>query len=531
MSNMNFVWFAIAVALTFFFSSCENLDEKEIPEPVEIEVADTIEVLLEPTFLPDTSYMSAQQLYYQIDTFLAIDAQLATLKDAYDSAPGIFTFRGDISRNPNFVGHIHGDSVKMKVDWVFETAYDASPTNYDVWGGGCGWTGQPLYVEWPDSLVERFRQESDSLMPSFSNREVIVASLCRKIYFINFETGEKTRKTIDAGNVVKGTPGLDPSMNGLLFVGQGVPYKGQFGNLTIDLFKHKRVDFFPKDPHAWRSWGAYDPSPSVVGGFLFRLGENGTVYKYYYNGEKYELHSTLRYSTSKAKSSPGMESSLATYLNYGYFSDNKGNVLCINLNNLRPVWHYFNHDDSDASVLVDVEAGCPYVYSGCEVDRQGMSGISYFVKLNGLTGERVWEVQVPCNRISFVSKVLDGGMFSSPLLGLGDCEGMIFTNFCVNKSEMKGCLAAIDKNDGRVIYKTKLKQYAWSSPVPFLNDNNEMFIFTGDTNGRVYMIKGATGEIILCEKLGKNFEGSPIAVGNSVIIGSRGNNIYKVSFE
>ena len=76
-----------------------------------------------------------------------------------------------------------------------------------------------------------------------------------------------------------------------------------------------------------------------------------------------------------------------------------------------------------------------------------------------------------------------------------------------------------------------LKCYCWSSPVAFYNDQNEMFVFFGDVLGNVYLIKGKTGEIVATAKIGTNFEASPIVVDNKIIIGSRGNKIYKLSLQ
>jgi hypothetical protein len=58
-----------------------------------------------------------------------------------------------------------------------------------------------------------------------------------------------------------------------------------------------------------------------------------------------------------------------------------------------------------------------------------------------------------------------------------------------------------------------------------------MFILQCDCGGKMYVIRGATGEVLAKEQVGMNFESSPVAVGNSVVIGSRGNTIYKVTIK
>jgi len=512
--------------------SCSFESPRSVAEVSDTIVADTVPPVVVDPGLPDTIFASAEKVMYVIDTFnKEVPSELSDFDDLYKDAPGIFMFRGAPSRNPNFCGRLHGDSIKIGIDWVFTTGMDTSRTSHGVWYGGTGWTGQPLYVNWPDSLLNQFKQLGDNVIKNLNNEEIIIASLCGKVYFIDFESGEPSRECYNTKNVLKGTPSLNPTLNGELYVGHGVQKQTPYGNSVFDLKTHKETHIFGRDPNAWRGWCAYDSSPVVIGGFVFRPGENGTLYKYYIGDGNYTLQSTLRYSLTKSKSSPGIESSMAVYKNYGYITDNAGNVLCINLNTLKPVWHYFNHDDTDATPLVDVEDGIPYVYTGCEVDHQGQSGNSYFVKLNGLTGELVWEAQIKCHRLGLGGKTLDGGMYGSPLLGGGDCDSLIFSNFCINTSAVRGYFTAFDKNDGHIVYQTKTKHYCWSSPVPLYNENNEMFIFTADTGGNVYVIKGKTGEIVATQSVGTNFESSPAVIGNKVVMGSRGNKIFKISLQ
>lgn len=526
------------LALVFLLSiimaspSCTMEQPQAVVEETETEITDTIPPVIIDYGFPDTMYASAEKVMFVVDTFnTSVPSELSDFKDLYENAPGIFMFRGSPTRNPNFCGHLNDEPININVDWVFTTGMDTSKTSHGIWYGGTGWTGQPVYVQWPDSLLQRFKQLGDTTIDHLCSQELIIASLCGNVYFIDFQTGSQSRKCVDTKNVLKGTPSLNPLFNGHLYVGHGVQKHTPFGNIVFDMFTHRTIHSFGKDSNAWRSWAAYDSSPVVIGGFVFRPGENGTLYKYYIGDGGYTLQSTLRYSLTKSKSSPGIESSMAVYKNYGYISDNAGNILCINLNTMKPVWHYWNHDDTDATPLVDVEDGIPYVYTGCEVDRQGSSGKSYFVKLNGLTGELVWEDTISCRRLHMGSKTLDGGMYGSPLLGGGDCEGMIFSNFCVNTTAVRGYFTAFDKSNGHILYQTKTKQYCWSSPVAFYNDKNEMFIFTADTNGNVYLIKGKTGEIVATQKIGSNFESSPVVVDNKIVLGSRGNKIYKISLQ
>lgn len=105
---------------------------------------------------------------------------------------------------------------------------------------------------------------------------------------------------------------------------------------------------------------------------------------------------------------------------------------------------------------------------------------------------------------------------------------MIFANLCRNgASHSAGELTAFSTKDGKVLYTVPYGQFAWSSPVPFYNEKNELFIFAGDASGIIRIIRGKTGEVVCKKVVGYNFESSPIAVGNTAVVGCRGNKIFK----
>lgn len=483
-----------------------------------------------PSF-PDTVQPSATNVIYTVHYYDIINSgRILDTQSLYPVSGDILTFRGDAFRSAPFTGKVSGRPDTILVDWVFTTEYDTRPNGYGVWGGGNGWTGQPLFINWDDSLYRYFRNDTLHTTKDFARKELIIASLCSRLYFINFENGRESRKSIFVGNPIKGTPSIDPTYNGNIYIGHGIPCQKPFGAVTVNLFSHKITHTMSQDKSAWRDWGAYDSSPIRAGNFLFRPSENGTLYKFRIDGDTLSLHSTLRFILPRKTDAGGMEASMAIYRHYGYVADNHGNIICVDLNNLQPVWHYNNHDDTDASLLLQQEGDSLCLYTGCEVDKQGNRGFCYFVKLNAITGKLIWEQKLPCRKANVGAKLFDGGMFSTPLPGKGNCKDLIFFNLVTNETPgPKGDFVALNRNDGSVVYRTRLMHYAWSSPVAMMNDNDEMFVFTADTQGRVYLIDGRTGEIIISRKIGENFEASPIAVGNSVVIGSRGRKIFKLS--
>lgn len=523
MRRISAVYTALAVSAIMW--QCGKTTKPAEASGADSTSVDTIASRVEVTRLPDTTYASVQNLVYEIvNADTTTSAEIDIYLNDYAGVDGIPVFRGTERRDADMRGTVKGTPAKIEKVWSFRTFQPSSERN--KWGSGSGWNGQPVLVHWPDSVADRFRRESSSLTGDFAPVEVIQGSLAGHVYFINFETGKASRRHFDLVNTVKGSVSLDPDFSHpTLYVGQGIPCGAPFGCMAIDLVRHER-SFFHSDSRSWRSWGAFDSSPLVHGGFLFWPGENGTFSKFSRHNGKITLHTALRFK-QKGSRAGGIESSVAVYRNYGYFGDNLGNILCVNLDTMRPVWHYSNHDDTDGSIVVDEEEGRPVIYTGCEVDKQGTSGNCYFVKLNGLDGSLIWEQKIPCRRWDTPDQHFDGGQYASPLLGHGDCEGLIFVPVCFSTAIPKGEFFAFDTKTGEIRYRTQLLCYCWSSPVGFYNENNELFIFQGDCSGNVYLIRGKTGEIIFRERMGHNFESSPAVRGNSAVVGTRGNEIYR----
>ena len=491
---------------------------------------DTVHVpTVEELTLADTAYASASALSFVVENADSLPALLTDYNDRYAREDRVMTFRKNLLRNADFGGRVGGTPTEIEVAWSYDTPYGRAETRFGQWGGGTGWTGQPLYVHWTAEEMDSIKAGGAPLTADFGAEEVMVGSLCGEAFFLNFLTGKPSREPLDLHNVVKGTMSLDPELMNL-YVGQGVPKGEPLGCQAFDLRSHQRGSFFA-DPKAWRGWQAFDSSPIVTGGYLFWPGENGSLFKFRrQEGGQLQRVSTLRYRVNGA--APGIESSLCVYRNYGFFGDNHGNIICVNLNTMRPVWHVKNLDDSDGTIVCREEDGLPYLYTACEVDKQGTHGQCRFLKLNALDGSIVWERLIACNRVDLGSKVLDGGMYSTPLLGRGDCEEMIFANICRNSADpARGQLTAISTVDGSIRYTVGYGNFCWSSPVALCNEKGEMFIFTADANGMVYLIRGTDGSIICKKNMGANFESSPCVVGNSIVVGCRGTKIYKFTIK
>lgn len=478
--------------------------------------------------LPDTVYSSAEAIKFEVTVLdSAVSGRLESLENLYAANPrSVMLFRNGPKRDADFHGNFDTIPRHISVDWSYKTEENTENKTFARWGGGTGWSGQPLYIEWPDSLAEKLKK-TGMVNSDFNGKEVLFGSLIGKVYFLNPENGKITRDPINVNNPIKGTMSFDPTFNGNLYVGQGIPATRPFGAIVVDLFCNSITDTFGEDSKAWRHWGAYDSSAIRVGQFLFRPSENGSLYKFTVEPGKQKLHSVLRY---RAKGSAlGIEASMSVYANYGYIADNHGNIIAVDLDTMKPVWHYWLGDDTDATPLIAIEDGKPYLYVGSEEDLS-VRGIACFAKLNAATGEEIWALDFPAKRKPVGDKHFDGGFYASPLLGAGNCEDLIFTNVVKNTQGSNGSFIAIDRKTGKVVYDIPLKLYSWSSPVGTVTKDGKMVIFTGDGAGNIYVIDGKKGEIAACEKIGHNFESSPILIGNSIFVGSRTNGLFRISF-
>lgn len=467
----------------------------------------------QPAWLPDTVYPSAADIVFSLEVNDTIDGKLSSLADLYREAPGVFTFRKGIKRQADYGGKISGEPTDIRVDWSYSTNISKQ------WGGGSGWTGQPLYVDWPDSCIK--------LQGVNVKEEIIVGSLDGSVHFIDYRTGKQSRRPVGNGNPIKGTISLDPSLNGNLYVGEGVPDTIPFGAYVIDLNNHKINHFWGIDPKAPRRWYAYDSSPLRIDRFLFRPGENGSFYKFAISPGSLKLQSALRYTVDGL--APGIESSMAVYANYGFLADNRGNVIAVNLETMKPVWLVRLGDDIDASIVLEVEEDIPYIYACTEIDKQGMEGRATFAKIRATDGYVVWKQQFDGCRAENNSKMFDGGFYATPLLGTANCSHLIFNSLVLNTDRQNGQIIALNRKNGQTVWRSPLPYYGWSSPVSFTSDNGKMYLLIGDGAGNINIFDAIDGRRVVKKSIGHNFESSPVVVDSTLIVGSRGQTIYRLT--
>jgi outer membrane protein assembly factor BamB len=478
----------------------------------------------------DTLSRSAFKYEWKLSDSLYTFSDSISFPNSFSQLEGVSTFRGGPYRDRPSYGLLDTIPKSLTVKWSYSTGWDSK------WGGGAGWTGQACIIKWSDS-IRTLMNVADQFKTDSAFKEVILGSLDGKIYFLDLETGQESRPAINIKNPIKGSVSVDPRGWPILYAGQGISNSGEFGIRIFSLIDQSRTYFLNgKDPFAHRLWSAFDSSPLIYGAkdIMFVGGENGLIYSVNLNTKINSTVPGLNATPSILKMRfkgptvqyQGIESSLIGYNDKLYLSDNHGLIQCLSADSLKPIWITRNHDDTDATLVLEEESpGSPFIYTGCEVDLQGDKGFTYLKKLNGLNGAVVWEQKFACQTVKGEHPV-NGGMLSTPIVGKNKGDSLVVFSLSRYGGLNKGLLVALKKDTGEKAWEYQLDNYAWSSPLDIYDKAGNMFVFLADSKGFVLLFDGVTGALIYKEKIADIFEASPAAFGNKIVIASRPRKIF-----
>lgn len=509
--------------------SSENNEEIKSGEITDNSNEKAEEVILEKIDFKvfDQGLFNKLGLKYKTQTSRVVRDKIDFKADSYADLNGVTCFRGNNMRDGASYGNI--DISEKKLEIVWEKRIGA----IDNWTG-VGWNGQPAVVQWDSSTIEHMNINSDKKQKAGNLKEVIYATLDGNVYFLDLEDGSDTRQKLRIGAPIKGSVTIDPRGYPLLYVGQGINKNGSqrvsFAYRIFSLTDFKKLfEIKGNDSFAKRSWGAFDSTALVdkATDSLFLCGENGVFYSgklntSYKSGNISVSPKIDKYRYDLAKSRErGIENSIAIYENYGFFADNDGILQCLDLNTLKPVWFLDLKDDTDSTVVLERNEEGLSLYTACEVDKQRNNGYSYIRKVDATSGKVLWENKYKCAYYDGVN----GGALATPVLGKGDISNLVIYNIARTPSVNSGYLIAFDKKSGEEVWKLKLENYGWSSPVALYEKDGKSYIVQCDSTGKTFLIEGISGKILDTINLGSNVEGSPSAFENMLVVGTRGGKI------
>ena len=476
---------------------------------------------------------------------------------AYTDVPGVLTFRGNNFRSAPAWGTADVAQRKLEIAWTQEIGEVRGEGSY--WPGA-GWTGQPLLVNWPDETRQAMGFDAE-----FADKdlvEVIYPVFEGKIYRLDLETGKQTKAPIEAGCGFKGTGSIDPRGYPLLYAGQGLHDMDDdettddcpFRYRIFDLIKNEEVSGWAgTDPAAPREepagWGAFDSSALInaASDTLIEPGENGLVYKAKLNAsfdpeaKKVSVDpvlTKLEYKTP-VTDEHGIESSAVAYRNLMFASDNDGNLVSWDATTMRILWARDVGDDSDASMVLEETPEGVFLYHGNTLDKRGRGEggerATNLRKINALTGEVVWQYDVP----TLASYPNNGGVLSTPVLGEGETGDLVIFNvakttepaLCVfNRclGDFGGDMIALDRATGKVAWTRHLDRYSWSSPVVFTGTDGHSYGIIADSGGTMHLFDPNTGADYTTLSLGRNVEASPAIYNNMIVVASYDKKIYGI---
>lgn len=382
------------------------------------------------------------------------------------------------------------------------------------------------------NIKEEFKNDDDFT-------EVIYSSLDGNIYFLDLKSGLPSREKIRIGNPIKGSLSIDPRGLPLLYVGEGIAEKKSMEYNIYSLIDcQKLYSINGSDTDAYRRWGAFDSSTIVSKDTdtLIVGGENGLLYlvklnsNYDKENNKISIDPKItkyRYkiNDSSRKGKLGIENSVAVYANLVYFADNSGYIHCVDLNTLKPVWSIDGRDDIDASLTVEVKDNKPYIYAGNEVDFQGTRGVAKLKKIDGISGNVIWEKEYECLS-QLGAHPVNGGLLSTNVIGKNEIDNMVIFSLARYKEFNKGVMVALDKNTGEEIWKKEFDNYMWSSPVDFYKKDGKAYLIQCDSAGQIHLIDPKTSETLNTITLNGNIESSPAIFNDYMVVATRNMKIY-----
>lgn len=524
-------------------------------EPTAAPVAEAVDAA-DPKLIGDTVVYEGTKKVSSYNRALEDIIQMPA-GDAYTTLPyGVLTFRGNAFRQ-NAASGTSESITGLSLAWTAEagSVKGASSTYY-----GIGWYGQPAIIKWSKEIREHSNIVEEKRTTS-ALKEVIVAGMDGKIYFLDLADGQPTRDVIDLGYPMKGSPSIHALGYPVMTVGQYARKMasgtGKIGLRFYNLLNQKQeymIDGLDSDAkRPYYSVGAFDTSSLIdpKTDTAVSIGTNGMLYLTKLNTELDVNDFTLdidpesvvmksRTSSKQKDAYTAVESSLAMYANYAFYADMDGILRCVDTSTLTTAWAVDTGDAVQAAIALDLdEDGQLWLYTVNTLQNRTKGDVT-IRRFNALTGEESWKVPVGVTK---GKKTINGGM-ASPVVGQNGLSEMVYFTvtglskagtqelFGDAESAAAAVLLAMDKTTGDIVWQQELDSYSYSSPVAAYSDEGDGWIIQATGNGTITLYDGLTGKVVDTLEVEGTIEGSPAVYKDMLVIGTTGKNtgfIYGIS--
>jgi outer membrane protein assembly factor BamB len=444
-------------------------------------------------------------------TTRAVLADPAGFRQPYPDAEveGLLTFRGNPSRSYYGVGPVPQAPVELHRfpdEPMCRESVNLGETK--VWCG-MGWTGQPLIVERED------------------RRWAIFGGYDGHVHFMDALTGERILPDVATGDIIKGTPTVDPEGFPLVYTGS------RDDLLRVIAFDRPgqaevlwTLDSESRGPVLWND--DWDSSPIVLGDYLVVGSESSRFWviklnrrtdaaglvqvapQVVFTDEAWDQEVLAANGDEVAS----VESSVAVYGDTVYFGTSAGLILGYDLSAVptggqpQRVFRFYTGGDNDASVVVDDEG---FLYVAGQYDRPlpRAREVGQLTKLDPRNPVQpiVWKVDD--------ATAVKGGIYGTP--GITDDTVYVGTN--------GGRLLGVDRATGAIRWERRLPPPVWGSPV-IVDDT----LLIGDCDGFFHAFDVSNPALPPVEKwtidLGGCIEATPAVWKGRIYLGTRAGFLY-----
>jgi PQQ-like domain len=426
---------------------------------------------------------------------------------------GLLTFRGNPSRSYHGVGPVPRTTPAIVRQFpdapMCKESTDLGVTK--VWCG-MGWTGQPTIVEREDRTWAIFGGYDGHL------------------HFMDIDTGVRILPDVETGDLIKGTPTIDPD-------GYPLVYAGSRDNLLRIVALDRpgaspvlwQLDSESVQPVKWND--DWDSSPIILGDYMVVGSESSRFWVVKLN-RSYDPAGLVQVApevvfTDEAwddqviadnggDQHASVESSVTVVGDVAYFGTSAGLVLGYDLAGLedgRPpqqVFRFYGAGDNDASLVSDDEG---FLYAAAQNDRPNHPRAQEVGQLQKLDPRRpeapiVW---------SFQETTAQGqGLYGTPAV----LEDVVIV------TSAGGRLIGLDRDTGAVLWERTLAGPAWGSAV-VVDD----VLLIGDCTGNDFHAFDVSDPRVAPPELwsldlGGCIEATPAVWKGRIYIGSRAGHLY-----